>query len=245
MSTHGSGSNQYTRGIADFVTGLRYEDVPADVIARIKLLMLDSLGCALYGAELPWSRILMETLAETDTSTGAGVWGTNRRLSAPNAALVNGTLVQSFELDDVHRVGVLHVGAVTLPALFAVAEMRPGMSGRELLAAAVAGYEIGPRVGMCMGQEHIGQGWHSGATVGVFSAVAGAARALRLMPEQAVHATGSMARCSPSVASPASSTCSRTRMAVSAPPSRARPTASTSQNSPRASASAGRPRGSR
>ena len=73
MSAHGSGSNQYTRGIADFVTGLRYEDVPADVIARIKLLMLDSLGCALYGAELPWSRILMETLAETDTSTGARV----------------------------------------------------------------------------------------------------------------------------------------------------------------------------
>src|SRR5258708_22099435 len=59
-----------------------------------------------------------------------------------------------------------------------------------MLAAAVAGYEIGPRVGMCMGQEHIGQGWHSGATVGVFSAVAGAARALRLMPEQAVHAIG-------------------------------------------------------
>src|SRR5258708_24699773 len=59
-----------------------------------------------------------------------------------------------------------------------------------MLAAAVAGYEIGPRVGMCMGQEHIGQGWPSGATVGVFSAVAGAARALRLMPEQAVHAIG-------------------------------------------------------
>ena len=190
MSTHGSGSNPYTRGIADFVSGLRYEDVPAEVIARIKLLMLDSLGCALYGGELPWSRILMETLAESDTSTGVSVWGTRRRLSAPHAALVNGTLVQSFELDDVHRVGVLHVGAVTLPALFAVAEMRPGMSGREMLAAAVAGYEIGPRVGMCMGQEHIGQGWHSGATVGVFSAVAGAARALRLMPEQAVHAIG-------------------------------------------------------
>ena len=73
-------------------------------------------------------------------------------------------------LDDVHRQGVLHVGAVTLPPLLAVAELRPGMSGRDLLTAAVAGYEIGPRVGMCMGQEHIVQGWHSGATVGVFSA---------------------------------------------------------------------------
>ena len=60
----------------------------------------------------------------------------------------------------------------------------------RLLTAAVAGYEIGPRVGMCMGQEHIGQGWHSGATVGVFSAAAGAARALNLTEEETVHALG-------------------------------------------------------
>ena len=54
----------------------------------------------------------------------------------------------------------------------------------------MAGYEIGPRVGKCMGPQHIGQGWHSGATVGVFSAAAGAAAALRLSTEQAVHALG-------------------------------------------------------
>jgi 2-methylcitrate dehydratase PrpD len=190
MDSHIASTNEYTRGIADFVTGLRYDDIPGEVIARIKLLILDSLGCAVFGAELPWSRILMETLAEVDSSTGCTVWGTDRKLSAPHAALVNGTLVQGFELDDVHRVGVLHVGAVTLPAVLAVAEMRPGMSGRDFLTAAVAGYEIGPRVGMCMGQEHIGQGWHSGATVGVFSACAGAARAIGLTAEQGVHALG-------------------------------------------------------
>jgi aconitate decarboxylase len=98
--------------------------------------------------------------------------------------------VQGFELDDVHRAGVLHVGAVTLPALLAVAELRRDLSGEEFLAAAVAGYEIGPRVGLCMGPEHIGQGWHSGATVGVFSAAAGAARGLRLDAARAVHALG-------------------------------------------------------
>ena len=104
--------------------------------------------------------------------------------------LTNGALVQSFELDDVHRVGVLHVGAVTLPPIFAVLERDPSITGREFLAAAVAGYEIGPRVGNCMGQEHIGQGWHSGATLGVFSAAAGAASALRLDAEQTVNALG-------------------------------------------------------
>jgi 2-methylcitrate dehydratase PrpD len=98
--------------------------------------------------------------------------------------------VQSFELDDVHRQGVLHVGAVVLPALIAVAESHRRMDGKEFLAAAVAGYEVGPRVGICMGQEHIGQGWHSGATLGVFSAGAAAARGLALDAETTVHALG-------------------------------------------------------
>jgi aconitate decarboxylase len=185
-----TGANPYTKGVANFVSGLRYDAIPEDVCARIKLLILDSLGCALYGADLPWSTILIDTLSGLDTTAAVGVWGTGKRLSAPHAALANGTLVQSFELDDVHRQGVLHVGAVVLPALCAVAELNPGMTGREFLTAAVAGYEVGPRVGMCMGQEHIGQGWHSGATLGVFSAGAGAARGLRLSPEQTVHALG-------------------------------------------------------
>jgi len=160
------------------------------VIARLKLLMLDALGCALFGVDLPWSRILVTTLARLDRTPDCAIWGTDRRLSAPHAALVNGSLVHSFELDDVHREGVLHVGAVTLPAILAVTELSQGLSGRDLITAAVAGYEIGPRVGMCMGPEHIGQGWHSGATVGVFSAAAGAAAALSLNATETVHALG-------------------------------------------------------
>ena len=135
-------SNPFTSGMARFVAGLRYEAIPQEVRERIKLLILDSLGCAIFGTELEWSRILMETLSRVDSTRGCGVWGTSLRLSAPHAALVNGALVQSFELDDVHRQGVLHVGAVTLPPLFAVAELKPGMSGRDFLTAAVAGYEI-------------------------------------------------------------------------------------------------------
>jgi len=159
--------NPYTRGIAEFVSGLTYEAIPEEVRHRIKLLMLDSLGCALYGADLEWCRILQDSLAKVDATRECVIWGTKQKLSAPHAALANGTAVQGFELDDVHRAGVLHVGAVVLPALIAIAETRPGMSGREFLTAAVAGYEIGPRVGLCMGPEHIAQGWHSGATLGV------------------------------------------------------------------------------
>src|SRR2546421_846377 len=180
----------YTREIARFVAALHYASIPAEVRSRIKLLILDALGCALYGAHLEWCRILQETLGTLDKDASCAVWGTDRRLSAPHAALVNGTQVQGFELDDVHRAGVLHVGAVVLPALIAIAELRRNLNGEEFLAAAVAGYEIGPRVGLCMGPEHIGQGWHSGATLGVFSAAAGAARGVRLDADRTVHALG-------------------------------------------------------
>jgi aconitate decarboxylase len=190
MAEHAGADNVHTRRIAEFVSSLTYERIPAEVRERIKLLILDSLGCAIYGADLEWCRILRATLETLDATRTTTIWGTNARLSSDHAALLNGTQVQGFELDDVHRKAVLHVGAVTLPALNAVAENDVRLSGRDFLTAAVAGYEIGPRVGLCMGQEHIGQGWHSGATVGVFSAAAGAARALSLDAAATVHALG-------------------------------------------------------
>ena len=190
MSAHAGGDNVHTRAIAEFVSGLTYEKIPAEVRERIKLLILDSLGCAIYSANLEWCSILRDTMEELDATRTTSIWGTSKKLSSDHAALVNGTQVQGFELDDVHRKAVLHVGAVTLPALIAVAESHTQLSGRDFLTAAVAGYEIGPRVGLCMGQEHIGQGWHSGATVGIFSAAAGAARGLGLNADQTVHALG-------------------------------------------------------
>jgi 2-methylcitrate dehydratase PrpD len=190
MSDHSATDNVHTRRIADFVSQLRYEQIPESVRERGKLLILDSLGCAIYGAKLEWCRILQQTFGDLDATRTTSIWGTAQTLSSTNAALVNGTQVQGFELDDVHRDGVLHCGAVVLPALIAVAESHAPMSGRDFLTAAIAGYEIGPRVGRCMGQEHIGQGWHSGATLGVFSAAAGAARGLKLDPQQTVHALG-------------------------------------------------------
>src|ERR1700726_3942607 len=158
MAAHAVANNVHTRKIAEFVSGLTYEQIPSEVRERIKLLILDSLGCAIYGANLEWCRILRGTLEALDTTRTTSVWGTDRKLSSPHAALVNGTQVQGFELDDVHRKAVLHVGAVTLPALLAVAESHAQLSGRDLLTAAVAGHEIGPRVRLRTRQEHIGHG---------------------------------------------------------------------------------------
>jgi len=174
--------NPYTRGIASFVSRLRYELVPAEVKDRIKLLILDSLGCGIYGSLPEHSKILINMLNKFDSTNTCGVWGTKHRLSAPHAALANGSMIQGFELDD-------HIGCGALSTLIALAESRPGMSGETFLTAAIAAYEIYPRISMCMGQEYATQGWHSGSLV-CFPAAVAAASALGLSEEKTVHALG-------------------------------------------------------
>ena len=56
MAEHSGTNNIHTRKIADFVSHLTYDQIPEDVRERIKLLILDSLGCAIYGANLEWCR---------------------------------------------------------------------------------------------------------------------------------------------------------------------------------------------
>jgi len=147
MAKPATGQNPHTCRIAEFVSQLSYDQIPTSVCGRLKLLILDALGCAIYGAQLQWCRILRETLQQCDKTQDASIWGTDRKLSSAHAALVNGTQVQGFELDDVHREGILHVGAVTLPALVAMAEAHAQLAGKDFITAALAGYEIGPRVG--------------------------------------------------------------------------------------------------
>ncbi len=182
--------NRYTRGIARFIANLRYGDLPVEVRHRARLMILDALGSGLYAADLQWSTLLRDTLLDVDSTRDCAVWGTTHRLSSVHAALCNGTQVQGFELDDVHREAVMHPGSVSIPPVVALAEVRPGLSGKDLLTAVVAGYEVGPRVGMCMGRSHLEQGWHTGATLGVFSAAAASARTLGLDEDRTIHAIG-------------------------------------------------------
>src|SRR5260370_20916486 len=88
--------NPYTRRIAEFVSGLRYENIPTEVRERLKLLILDSLGCAIYGAHLEWCRILRETLQQVDKTPATSICRTNRRPPSPHAPPVNGTQSHSL-----------------------------------------------------------------------------------------------------------------------------------------------------
>ncbi len=183
-----------TRDLARFGAALRYDDIPADVIARIKLSLLDSLGCCLFGATLPWTK-KVAALAELESAKPvATLIGLGRKTSASLAALVNGTSGHAFELDDIHKESIIHAGSIATPVALGLAELnvqKSGkVSGRDVLTAMVAGYEIGHRVGNAATMSLFFRGFHPQGTSGAFVAAATAARMLNLDALQFQHALG-------------------------------------------------------
>src|SRR4030042_3643927 len=138
--------NSPTRVLAGFAARLRYEAIPEAVANHMKLCIRDTLGCGLFGSTLPWGRIVAEFARDLGGKDEATIMGLPYKASPPNAALANGTMIHGFELDDLHRLSILHTGSVTLPAALALAEK--GSNGKDFLAAVVAGYEGGARIGM-------------------------------------------------------------------------------------------------
>ena len=170
-----------TGRLCAWLQGLRLEDVPAAVRERAKDVVLDGIGCALVGAQLPWSRVAVETLLRFDGQGARTIVGWDRTAPALSAALLNSTFIQGFELDDFHPRAPLHSASLVLPALLACAEERGGVTGAEFLLGAVAGFEVGPRVGLALhGSEMLSRGWHSGSVFGTHAAAAAAGTLLHL-----------------------------------------------------------------
>jgi len=178
-----------TPQLGQWVSGLRLGAIPADVLAHLRLCLLDSLGCGLFGAMQPWGKIVGDVATHLSGGGTASLLARSERASPADAALANGTAIHGFEIDDAHVTSSLHPGAVSLPACLALAEQH-GASGGEFLAALAAGYEAGLRVGVCAGIAHSTSGFHVTGTVGAVGAAAAAARLLRLAPLQSAHALG-------------------------------------------------------
>jgi 2-methylcitrate dehydratase PrpD len=184
-----------TRDLARFGAALRYEDIPAEAIARIKLSLLDSLGCCLFGATLPWTRKVAELADAEGAKPVATLIGLGRKTSPALAALVNGTSGHAFELDDIHKESIVHAGSIATPVALNLAEAKSqknggAVSGQDLLTAMVAGYEIGHRVGNAATMSLFFRGFHPQGTSGAFVAAATAARMLGLDATQFQHALG-------------------------------------------------------
>ncbi|BCX68108.1 MmgE/PrpD family protein [Pseudomonas izuensis] len=175
--------------LAQFCVDTRFEDLPPALVAQAKRHILDTFGASLAGAD---SDVAKQARQVFDGETGhALVWGTQGRMGAAQAAMLNGIAAHALELDDTG--GCDHSGAVVLPAVMAAVSMSgQPVSGREFITAVVIGYEIGRRVLEACGgySAHNGAGWHSTATCGVFGAAAASARILGLDVRQTVSALG-------------------------------------------------------
>jgi 2-methylcitrate dehydratase PrpD len=181
-----------TGRLATWVADLTLDDVPQHVAERAKYLLLDGLGCALVGAQLPWSRVATDAVLGLESPGDTVVIGTGQMTSAPAAAVLNGTFIQGFELDDFHPLAPLHSCSLLIPALLSTASVRAAVTtGAELLLGAIVGFEVGPRVGYTLhGTQMLDRGWHSGPVFGTHSAAMASGKLRGLPPAQLEDALG-------------------------------------------------------
>src|SRR4029434_5283676 len=166
-----------TATLAAYVADLKFADIPPEVLERAKVLTLDFLGSAIRArseAESTPSLLKMLEALKLDTKGESTVFGDNKTWTPAVAALLNGALGHSLEFDDTHADSSLHPSAPVVPAAFAVGEM-VGASGRDVLTAIVAGYEVCCRLGNALDPtSHYARGFHPTATAGTHGAAAAA-----------------------------------------------------------------------
>jgi 2-methylcitrate dehydratase PrpD len=174
--------------LADFVASATFSDVPADVIERMKLYLLDTLAAGFAGSRQPWSRIVYDAERDRGSSGPCSVLGSPATMAPASAALVNGTMTGAFELE--HSGHLAHPGGTVPPAALAAAEAA-GASGRDVLLACVLGYEVACRIGEAQTRAVEDQrGFHNPAANGPFSSAAAVGKIIGLDPERQLSAFG-------------------------------------------------------
>lgn len=169
--------------LAGYVADLDFADLPAGVPERARDLAIDLTGSivrAVREADSTPALLGMVASLGLDAPGRSTVFGLARGYIPATAALLNGALGHSLDFDDTHADSSLHPSAPVVPAALAAAEMA-GASGRELLAAIVAGYEVCCRLGNALDPTaHYARGFHPTATAGTFGAAAAAGKLLGL-----------------------------------------------------------------
>src|SRR5207253_160892 len=182
-----------TATLAAYVANLKFEDIPHQVLERAKVLTLDFLGSAMRArrdAESTASLLGMLEALALDGKGGSTVFGDSKTWTPAVAALLNGALGHSLDFDDTHADSSLHPSAPVVPAAFAVGEM-VGASGRDVLTAIVAGYEVCCRLGNALDPtSHYARGFHPTATAGTYGAAAAAGKLFGLSKDQIISAFG-------------------------------------------------------
>jgi 2-methylcitrate dehydratase PrpD len=180
-----------TKEISQRCHDLTYRDLSSDLIDRVKYLFLDYIGVAARGALSDSSVPIHKIISKVDnTRAGTVVIGTTMQAGPPYAALANGTAAHSLELDDVVNEASLHPAVAVMPAAMAAAQMK-GSSGRDFIAAVVAGYEATIKLGIALGPAaHYARGFHPTGTCGTLGAAVTAAKLFSLDRKSMTNALG-------------------------------------------------------
>jgi 2-methylcitrate dehydratase PrpD len=179
-----------TRTLAEQARTLTFTAIPAETREWARQCILDYVACGIAGASDELTGILLAELREQGGRSSATIFGQVEGLPAASAALINGAAAHALDFDDVNLAMPGHPSVAVLPALLALAEER-GSSGRDVLTAFVAGYELQCRIGRVVAPGHYdGLGFHATATIGSFGAAAACAHVLGLDQERFQTALG-------------------------------------------------------
>lgn len=174
----------------DFIHDLAFDDLPAEVVGRAKLLFLDLVGVAVAGLSTDLSRIAR---AHAVRHMAAGEGGARllfdgRRASPAGAAFAGASTIDSYDAHDGHALTKGHAGVAILPALLAIADERGGIAGRESLTSLVLGYEIATRAGIALHASVAD--YHTSGAWNALGCAAVAARLMGLDRDRTRHALG-------------------------------------------------------
>lgn len=183
----------YSEIVADYAHKLTFDKLPKDVVEIAKISTLDFLGVVLAGSRTPSSAIIAEYVRSLGGVAEATVAGYGDKVPTAHAALANGTMAHSIELDDheAHERSYVHPSVAVMPAAWAVAETKK-VSGPEFLTAVVLGYEMIGRLSAATppGYLDFKKGFHTTALFGPWAAASTAAKLRGLTPDQHVNAYG-------------------------------------------------------
>lgn len=175
--------------LARHVANTRNSDFDSDVIRGFRRTLVDYLACALAGANMPVTVALRNWAIAEGTRPVATVIGTKTRLSASEAAFVNGASAHALDFDDGQTRGSVHPGGVIFSAALAAAERQNG-SFADLIAGVVMGYDVTLRIASAMHPASASLGWHNTPVSGVFGATAAALRIRGANAAQIQHGLG-------------------------------------------------------
>lgn len=173
--------------LAALIAGLSYDDIPEAAVAAAKEAILDHIGLMVRGSSLPWTRPVLDVVTALESRPESTIVCHGMKAAAPDAAMVNATFCHSCELDDSGYDGGPHPGSAAVPAALGMAEAL-GLSGRDVVLAVVAGYELIYRIARVFTRPISRLGFHAQSMIGPFGSVAVGATMLGLDAEQTTHA---------------------------------------------------------